>query len=129
MSQGQAEGQVPKAHPPPDQRWLWANRIKVALVIAVFEGLVVAFEEDFSRITVIVIAAPIILFYVLAGRSMDSRLGNEISWVLAASQALAVVAVILAYIIGFLALLLAGAFAVVALYLLFHDRPDRRHVE
>ena len=130
MSQGQAEGQRPKVHtPPPDQRWLWANRIKIALAIAILEGLVVAFEEDFSRITVIVIAIPIILFYLLAGRSMDSRLGSEISWVLAASQALAVVAVILAYIIGLFALLLAGVFAVLALYLLFHDRPDRRQVE
>jgi hypothetical protein len=105
--------------------WLWTNRVKVALGIAIFEGLLVAFEKDFSRITVIVIAVPIILFYLLAGRSVDSQLGREISWVLAASQALAVVAVILAFIIGWLALILAGVFAVVALYLLFHDLPDR----
>ena len=105
--------------------WLWTNRVKIALGIAIFEGLLVAFEKDFSRITVIVIAVPIILFYLLAGRSVDSQLGREISWVLAASQALAVVAVILAFILGWLALLLAGVFAVVALYLLFHDLPDR----
>ncbi len=112
------EGQV---HP----SWLWTNRIKIALGLAVLEGLIVSFEKDFSRITVIVIAVPIILFYVLAGRSLDSQLGREISWVLAASQALAVVAVILAFIIGWLALLLAGALAVVAVYLLIHDLPDR----
>jgi hypothetical protein len=112
------EGQVQRS-------WLWTNRVKIALGIAVFEGLVVAFEKDFSRITVIVIAVPIILFYLLAGRSVESRLGREISWILAASQALAVVAVILAFIIGWLALLLAGVFAVVALYLLFQDLPDR----
>jgi hypothetical protein len=105
--------------------WRWSNRVKIALGIAIFEGLVVAFEKDFSRITVIVIAVPIILFYLLAGRSVDSQLGREVSWVLAASQALAVIAVILAFIIGWLALLLAGVFAVVALYLLFHDLPDR----
>jgi hypothetical protein len=105
--------------------WLWTNRVKIALGIAIFEGLLVAFEKDFSRITVIVIAVPIILFYLLAGRSVESQLGREVSWVLAASQALAVVAVILAFIIGWLALLLAGVFAVVALYLLFQDRPDR----
>lgn len=105
--------------------WLWTNRVKIALGIAIFEGLLVAFEKDFSRITVIVIAVPIILFYLLAGRTVDSRIGREISWVLAASQALAVVAVILAFILGWLALLLAGIFAAVALYLLFHDLPDR----
>jgi hypothetical protein len=107
------------------ESWLWTNRVKIALGIAIFEGLLVAFEKDFSRITVIVIAVPIILFYLLAGRSVESQLGREVSWVLAASQALAVVAVILAFILGWLALLLAGVFAVVALYLLFHDLPDR----
>src|SRR5438105_549876 len=63
--------------------WLWTNRVKLALGIAIFEGLLVAFEKDFSRITVIVIAVPIILFYLLAGRSVESQLGREISWVLA----------------------------------------------
>lgn len=108
-----------------DRSWLWANRVKVALAIAIFEGIIVALEKDFSRITVIVIAVPIILFYLLAGRSVDSSLGREVSWVLATSQALAVIVVILDFIIGALALFLVGAFAAVALYLLFQDRPDR----
>ena len=107
-------------------RWRWSNRVKIALGIAIFEGLVVAFEKDFSRITVIVIAIPIILFYLLAGRSVESRLGREISWILALSQAFAVVAVILAYILSWLALLLAGVFAAVALYLILHDQPSDR---
>ena len=106
--------------------WLGDNRVKIALGIAIFEGLLVAFEKDFSRITVIVIAVPIILFYLLAGRSVESRLGREVSWVLALSQAFAVVAVILAIILSWLALLLAGVFAAVALYLLLHDQPSDR---
>ena len=106
--------------------WLWTNRVKIALGIAIFEGLVVAFEKDFSRITVIVIAVPIILFYLLAGRSVESQLGREVSWVLAASQAFAVVAVILAYILSWLALLLAGVFAAIALFLILHDQPSDR---
>ena len=99
--------------------------MKVALGIAVAEGIFVALEDDFSRVTVIVIAIPVILFYLLAGRTLDSPLGREISWVLAMSQALAVVAAIIAITIPIVALVLAGAFGVVALYLLFHDRPDR----
>jgi hypothetical protein len=109
-----------------NRSWLGTNRVKIALGIAIFEGLVVAFEKDFSRITVIVIAVPIILFYLLAGRSVESCLGREISWVLALSQAFAVVAVILAIILSWLALLLAGVFAAVALYLLLHDQPSDR---
>ena len=57
--------------------WLGTNRVKIALGIAIFEGFLVAFEKDFSRITVIVIAVPIILFYLLAGRSVESRLNQR----------------------------------------------------
>src|SRR5438132_6974324 len=106
--------------------WLWTNRVKIALGIAIFEGLVVAFEKDFSRITVIVIAVPIILFYLLAGRSVDAQLGREVSWVLAASQAFAVGAVILAYILSWLALLLDGIFAAVPRFLSLLDQPAGR---
>jgi hypothetical protein len=104
--------------------WLRANRIKIALGIALVEGIFVALEEDFSRVTVIVIAIPVVLFYLLAGRSLDSPTGREISWILAMSQALAVVAAIIAITIPLIALVLAGVFGVVAVYLLLHDRPD-----
>ena len=129
-----AEGQAPEApapspasstEPPPRQSWLRENRLKVALGIAVAEGLFVALEEDFSRVTVIVIAIPVVLFWLLAGRSLDSELGREISWILAMSQALAVVAAIVAILIPAIALVLAGIFGAVAAYLLYHDRPDQ----
>ncbi len=83
----------------PRQSWLRENRLKVALGIAVAEGLFVALEEDFSRVTVIVIAIPVILFWLLAGRTLDSELGREISWILAMSQALAVCAAVVAIFI------------------------------
>lgn len=105
--------------------WLWTNRLKIALALAIFEGLVVAFEKDFSRITVIVIAIPIILFYLLAGRTLESRIGREVSWILAMAQALAVVAAILAFAIGLITLVLVGVFALIAVYLLLHDWPGR----
>jgi hypothetical protein len=129
-----AEGQAPEAQPPtpaastqpvPRQSWLRENRLKVALGIAVAEGLFVALEEDFSRVTVIVIAIPVILFWLLAGRSLDSELGREISWILAMSQALAVVAAVVAWIIPWAALVIAGIFGAVAAYLLYHDKPDQ----
>ena len=90
------------------QSWLRENRLKVALGIAVAEVLFVSLEEDFSRITVIVIAIPVVLFWLLAGRTLDSELGREISWILAMSQALAVVAAIVAILIPTVALVLAG---------------------
>jgi hypothetical protein len=134
-----AEGQAPEAPQPPPaappaqapaaaaprQSWLRENRIKVALGIAVAEILFVALEEDFSRVTVIVIAIPVILFWLLAGRSLESETGREISWILAMSQALAVVGAIVAILIPTIALVLAGIFGAVAAYLLYHDRPDQ----
>ena len=129
-----AEGQVPEAlppppaspttQPPPRQSWLRENRLKVALGIAVAEILFVALEEDFSRVTVIVIAIPVILFWLLAGRTLDSELGREISWILAMSQALAVVGAVIAIFIPIVALVIAGVFGAVAAYLLYHDRPN-----
>ena len=130
MAEGQAPEALPPApattiaQPPPRQSWLRENRLKVALGIAVAEGLFVALEEDFSRVTVIVIAIPVVLFWLLAGRSLDSELGREISWILAMSQALAVVAAIVAILIPAIALVLAGIFGAIAAYLLYHDRPN-----
>jgi hypothetical protein len=109
----------------PRQSWLRENRLKVALGIALAEGIFVALEEDFSRWTVILIAIPIILFWLLAGRTLDSELGREISWILAMSQALAVVAAVIAIFIPGVALVIAGIFGAIAAYLLYHDRPDQ----
>ena len=102
------------------------TRVKIALTIAAIEALVVAISHDWSKWTVIVVAIPIILFYLLAGRMLESDLGREISWVAAASQALAVIVVLLWYWIKVLTFITAGVFAVVALYLLFVDRPSER---
>ena len=41
--------------------------------------------------TVIAISIPIILFYVFAGRNLNSDLGRQLSWIAAASQAFDVV--------------------------------------
>ena len=51
--------------------WLRENRLKVALGIAIAEVFLVALEEDFSRWTVILLAVPVILFWALAGRTLD----------------------------------------------------------
>ncbi len=127
MSDEQAAERVAQAPPRPEgprPSWLWANRLKLAIAIAVIEGLVVAFEKDFSRITVIVIAIPVILFYLLAGRTLETRLARDLSWILAMSQALAVIAAILAFILSWIALVLVGVFAVIGVFLLLHDRPE-----
>jgi uncharacterized membrane protein YbhN (UPF0104 family) len=106
-------------------RWLAERRLKIALGIAVLEGILVAVEKDFSRWTVIIISAPIIAFYLTAGRSLDSDTGRQVSWIAAASQAFAVILCIVALVIGAFVLIIAGAFAVIALILILGERPSR----
>jgi hypothetical protein len=115
----------PRRTPAPRQSWLRENRLKLALGIAIAECLFVALEEDFSRVTVIVIAIPVVLFWMLAGRTLDSEMGREISWIAAMSQALAVVAAIIAILVPAIALVLAGLLAAAAVYLIYHERPDQ----
>jgi len=108
-------------------RWLYQRRLKIALGIAVLEGIIVAIEKDFSRWTVIIISAPIIAFYLFAGRSLESDTGRQLSWIAAASQAFAVILCVVALVIGAFVLIVAGVFAAIALILLFgeRDRPKR----
>lgn len=103
-------------------RWLRARRIRLALGIAVVEGVIVAFRGDVSRWTVIAVAIPLLAIYVFWGRNAGSHTVRQVTWIAGASQALAVVVVILAFVLDWLALLLAGIFAVIAVLYLLSDR-------
>ena len=103
-------------------RWLRARRIRFALWIAVIEGVIVALLHDVSRWTVIAIAIPLLALYLCRGRTAQSDTVRQLSWIAGASQALTVVVVILAFILSWLALLLAAIFAVVAVLFLLSDR-------
>ncbi len=103
-------------------RWLRARRVRIALWIAVIEGIIVALSRDFSRWTVIAIAIVVLAIYVFWGRNLRSDTGRQVFWIAGASQALAVVVAILAVILSWLALILAGIFAAVALLFLLVDR-------
>jgi hypothetical protein len=107
--------------------WLARRRLKIAIGLAVLEGIVVALEQDFTRWTVIIISAPIIAFYVFAGRSLQSDTGRQLAWIAAATQAFAILLCVVALVIGSFALIAAGLLAAVAVILLLgeRDRPKR----
>jgi hypothetical protein len=102
-------------------RWLKERRIRIVLWIAVLEGIVVALS-DFTKWTVIGIAIPVLAIYVVWGRNAKSDTAYQIAWIAGASQALAVVVVILGVLLSWLPLVLAAIFAVIALVFLFHER-------
>jgi hypothetical protein len=103
-------------------RWLRARRIRIALWIAVLEGIIVAVSPDFTKWTVIAIAVPVLAVYALWGRNAKSDTAYQAFWIAGASQSLAVVVVILGVLLSWLPLVLAAIFAGVALLFLFSDR-------
>jgi hypothetical protein len=103
-------------------RWLRARRIRITLWIAVLEGIIVAVSPSFTKWTVIAIAVPVLALYVIWGRNAKSDTTFQIAWIAGASQALAVVVVILGVLLSWLPLVLAAIFAAIALLFLFHER-------
>jgi hypothetical protein len=102
-------------------RWLRERRLRLALWVAVIEGLLVALTPDLTRWTVLIIGVILLAFYMVAGRNMSWDVARQLSWIAAASQALAILVVILAFIVVWVAVLFVGLFAILALAYLFAD--------
>ena len=115
------EQPVIEAHSTRTSRWLRERRLKVALWIAVLEGIVVAVRGDVSRYTVLLLAVAVLAIYVMLRERVHWDAGRQVLWIVAASQALALLVVILAFIVGVIALVLVGLFAVLAVVYLFTD--------
>ena len=102
-------------------RWLRERRLRLALWVAVIEGVLVALTADLTKWTVLVIGIILLAFYIVAGRNMRWDVARQLSWIAAASQALAILVVILAFVLGLLAIVAVVVFAIVALVYLFSD--------
>jgi hypothetical protein len=103
-------------------RWLGERRLRVALWIAVVEGIVVAVSPAVSRWTVIALAVVTLALYMLVFRNIRMAALRQISWIAAASQLLALLVVVLAFFLTWLAILAIVAFAALALVYLILDR-------
>jgi hypothetical protein len=102
-------------------RWLRERRLRIALWIAVIEAILVALTHDVSRWTVILLALISFAVYFFFGRDRQGTV-RHVTWIAAASQALALIAVSLAFVVGMFVLVVAGVFAIVALVMIFSDR-------
>ena len=106
-------------------RWLRERRLRIALWIAVVEGLLVWLARGFHLGTIfglVVVAALAVGGYVWATGRSRAALLNEALWVVAASQVFAALIVFGAWLVFWVFVLLVIAFAVVALFVLFADR-------
>jgi hypothetical protein len=102
-------------------RWLHARRVRASLWIAALEAIVVLFSHDVTKWTVIALAVVSVLAW-LGGRESRSDVVRQVLWIFAASQLLAVIAVILAWIVKWAVILAVVVFAVLGLVYLFVDR-------
>ena len=102
-------------------RWLRERRLRLALWVAVVEGLLVALTPDLTKWTVLVLGVILLAFYMVAGRNIRWDVARQLSWIAAASQALAILVVILAFVLGLLAIVAIIVFAIIALVYLFSD--------
>ena len=106
-------------------RWLRERRIRIALWVAVIEGLIAAFSHDIGRWTILVMAVIVLAFYIVAGRQLKWDVARELSWIAAASQVLAILVIIFAFILKLIAIVIIVGFALVALVYLFTDHKQR----
>ncbi len=109
------------AHSSRASRWLRERRLRLALWIAVLEGIVVALERNVGKWTVLFLAIAVLAVYMFVVRNIRWDAGRQIAWILAASQSLALLVVILVFIVKVFAIILVIAFAVIALAYLFLD--------
>jgi hypothetical protein len=105
-------------------RWLRTRRIRIALWLAVFEGIVVAIKGE-SKWVVAVIAALVLIIYAALRDRLNWDAGRQVLWIVAASQVLALLVAIFAFILESIAVILVVIIAVAALVYLFADL--RRH--
>ena len=112
---------VIEAHSTRASRWLRERRLRFALWIAVIEGIVVALERGVSRWTVLFLAIAVLAVYIAWARSIRWDAGRQVAWIVAASQSLALLVVILAFVVKVFAIALVIGFAIIALAYLFLD--------
>lgn len=102
-------------------RWLRGNRLRIALWIAVIEGVLVVFDVIDVLPALLVAAVVIGLYFSLAPR-IRAGVARDGLWVGAVSQAMVALVPFLVLVVGTLALIAVGALAVVVLVLLLTGR-------
>jgi len=105
--------------------WLRQRRLRIALLIGSAEALIAFLSSGVIRIAVVVAATPLIGLYLFARTTIEWSLGQQLLWIVGASQAFAVLATVSTFVVGWWTALIAFA-AVVALVLLLSGSERRR---
>ncbi len=102
-------------------KYLRDHRYRITLWIAAPEGLLV-FLHVIPHLVIYILAVVAMVFWLTAARTYRSNTARQVSWIFAASQALAVLVPILLFFAKWIAILSITALAVIALVFLFTER-------
>lgn len=102
-------------------RWLRRYRARLALWVAVAEGVLVLLGV-IPGWTALLVAAGLLLFYVLVGRNLPTDTARQVSWIAAVSQLFVALLPILVAVVTVAAVIALVVLALVALALLAVDR-------
>jgi hypothetical protein len=102
-------------------RWLRARRLRIALWIAVVEGVLIVFHAISVPIAIVLGIAVVVLYFTAGDRLRSDMLG-QIGWIAAVSQVLVMLVPIFLLIFWSIALIVVVILAAVALVLLFSRR-------
>ncbi len=101
--------------------WVRANRLRIALLVALVEGILVLIGAiDWWVVVLLAIAA--VALYVLRGRAARRDEVRQVSWIVAVSQVAVVLVPALALVLTAFAVVALVLFAVIALVVLLRDR-------
>jgi amino acid transporter len=102
-------------------RRLRESRLRVALIVALVEGILVLVGSiDWWIVVLLAIAS--VAFYVVRGREARHEEVREVSWIFAVSQVAVVLVPVLALVLTAFAVVALVLIAVVALVVLLRDR-------
>jgi hypothetical protein len=102
-------------------RWLQAYRTRIALWIAIAEGLLVVFDV-IDVLPALLVAGLVVGAYFWLGQRLKPGLAKDALWIGAVSQAMVALVPVLVLVVGTLALIAVGVLAAVVLVLLLADR-------
>lgn len=105
----------------PRSRWLHARRFKIALGIALAEGVLVIVDVIPAWIAVLAGIA-VVGYWFFVGRNHKSQVARDAGWTAAMSQVIVALVPLLAFVLTTLAILVLVLIAVVALVALIADR-------
>jgi hypothetical protein len=105
----------------PAARWLRERRLRIALGVAVVEGILVLVDV-IPEWVAIVAGAAIVAYWWVAGRDHGWQLARQVSWTAAMSQVFVALVPVLAFFFTLLAAIALVVIAIVALVALLADR-------